>query len=258
MIGASASAGFTVTEPFGGSNTLQCRLNYYLDAAIIAPHEPVKNLAHALFFLQPEAAGQMQVNQAIRTHPTLVVAVDFLFWFSYGRGTNDADRAQRFDNGLKLLEAIPCPLVVGDIPDASFATNTGILSPVQVPSAAALQSANARLKSWASARPQVVIVPLHDFMHTAMANASLTVHGETLSAGKTRAILQPDMLHPNPRGAAMLALGILDALVARKPEFSAEAVRWNIAEVLRLGSQSALASTQTSTNSYSGPMLPAK
>src|ERR1017187_3398512 len=91
MIGASASAGVTLAEPFGGTNTLKCRLNYYLDAAITAPHEPVTNLAHAMFFLQPEVAGQMQIDRAVKMQPTLVVAADFLFWFSYGRGTNDAE-----------------------------------------------------------------------------------------------------------------------------------------------------------------------
>ena len=73
-------------------------------------------------------------------HP-LVVGVDFLFWFCYGEGSTDAGRAQRFETGLKLLEQIPCPLVVGDIPDASSATNTGILSIAQVPSGEFLPAA---------------------------------------------------------------------------------------------------------------------
>lgn len=239
MIGASASAGFVLSEPFGGTNTAKCRLNYYLDAALKVPHEPVKNLASALSFLMPESAGRMQVEQAIQARPTLVVGVDFLFWFCYGQGTNDAERLQRFDAGLKLLEAIKGPLVLGTIPDASFATNSGIISPAQVPSTAALAAANVRLKTWAAARSQVVLVPLSEFMSAAMANRPLSVHGQTLPAGKTRAILQNDLLHPAPRGAAWLALGILDAAVKR-PGFSPADVRWNAEEVFQLGSQSAL------------------
>jgi len=240
MIGASASAGFVFSEPFGGTNTSKCRLNHYLDAALNVSHEPVRNLANAMFFLFPEQAGRMQIEQAVKARPTLVVGVDFLFWFCYGRGTNDTERLERFENGLKLLEDIKTPLVLGFLPDASFATNSGIISPAQVASATALAAANARLKTWAATRPQVVLVPLSDFMRAAMANQALTVHGQTLPAGKTRAILQNDFLHPAPRGAAWLALGILDAVVTKLPAFRADAVRWNPEEVFQIGTQAAL------------------
>lgn len=245
MIGASASAGFTLSEPFGGTNTAKCRLSYYLDAALIAPHEPVKNFANALFFLMPESAGRIQIEQAVKARPTLVVGLDFLFWQCYGQGTNDAERLSRFDASLKLLESLQCPLVLGEIPDASSATNTGIISVEQVPSPTALARANERLHEWSAKHPQVVIVPLAGFMRAAMANQKLTIHGENLPAGKTRGLLQNDQLHPNSRGAAMLALGILDALVSKQPRFPASDVRWDSAEVLRLGSQSALARSAT-------------
>ncbi len=247
MIGASASAGFVFSEPFGGTNTAKCRMNHYLEAALKAPHEPVKNLANALFFLLPEPAGRMQIEKAVEARPTLVVGVDFLFWFCYGQGTNDAERLARFEGGLKLLESVKCPLVLGTIPDASFATNTGIISPAQVPSAAALTVANARLKSWAAARPHVVLVPLSDFMRAAMANQPLTVHGQILPAGKTRANLQDDLLHPTPRGAAWLALGILDAVVKRLG-FPAADVRWNAEEVFQIGSWAALGQSRLQTS----------
>ena len=164
MIGASASAGFVLSEPFGGTNTAKCKLSHYLDAAIIAPHTPVRNLATSLMFMNPDAFAPMQIEAATNARPTLVIGVDFLFWFCYGDGRNDADRAQRFEQGLKLLEQIPCPLVVGDIPDVSAATNTGIISSEQVPSAAARQAANKRLQAWVAAHPQVTIVPLAEFM----------------------------------------------------------------------------------------------
>jgi hypothetical protein len=60
-----------------------------------------------------------------------------------------------------------------------------------------------------------------------------------MPVGQTRALLQADQLHPTPRGAAVLALEILDGLVARRPEFGAADVRWNSEEVFRLGGQSA-------------------
>lgn len=239
VIGASASAGFVLSEPLGGTNTAKCRLDHYLDAAITAPHAPAKNLATTMMFLNPDAFGPMQIEAATNASPTLVVGVDFLFWFCYGEGSTDAGRAQRFETGLKLLEQIPCPLVVGDIPDASSATNTGILSIAQVPSDAARRAANRRLREWAAAHPRVTVMPLAEFMRATMGNQALALHGQTLPAGKTRALLQGDRLHPNPRGAAVLALGILDALASKQQEFPAADIRWNREEVLRLGWQSA-------------------
>lgn len=236
VIGASASAGFTMSEPFGGTNTDECQLSRYLDAAIKVPHAPVKNLANALLFLNPEAFGPLQVQAATNNHPTLVVGVDFLFWFCYGDGATDAERARRFENGLKLLDAIHCPLVIGDIPDASSATNTGIISIAQVPSEAARHAANRRLRQWAAKHPRVTIVPLAKFMRDTKANRAIKLHDQTVPAGKTRALLQHDQLHPTPQGAAVLALGILDALTTKQPEFSAQAIRWNRKKVFRLGS----------------------
>jgi hypothetical protein len=239
MIGASASAGFVLSEPFGGTNTTKCRLSYYVDAAITAPHAPVKNLASALVFMNPEAFEPLQIVGATNARPTLVIAVDFLFWFCYGEAGSDAERAQRFERGLKLLEQIPCPIVVGDIPDASAATNTGIISDAQVPSETARHAANQRLRQWAAAHPNVVVVPLAEFMRATMANDPVKLHGQTLAAGKTRALVQADELHPTPRGAAVLALGILDALVSRHPEFSPSAVCWDRQLVFQKGYQMA-------------------
>ena len=144
VIGASASGGFVLSEPFGGAETTRCKLNYYLDAAIAAPHAPVKNYGTALLFLSPDAMGAQEITAATNSHPTLVVAADFLFWFCYGNDGTDTERARHFEAGLKLLERIPCPLVVGDIPDASSATNSGIISPSQVSSETARHPANAR------------------------------------------------------------------------------------------------------------------
>jgi len=235
IIGASASGGFILSEPFGGTNTTNCKLNYYFDAAISAPHGPPKNLATALLFLRPEAIAAQEVEAATNSRPTLVIGVDFLFWFCYGEGEADADRAARFEYGLKLLERIPCPLVIGDIPDASTATNSGIISAAQVPSEIARAAANRRLKEWAAKRPQVTIVPLAKFMRDVAANEAVQIRSAALPAGKTRALLQDDRLHPTPRGAAVLVLGILDAFVSAHREISANDVRWDWEGVYRDG-----------------------
>lgn len=234
MVGASATAGFTEAEPFGGPKTLQYRLSRYLDAALLAAHEPAQNLANSMFFLQPEAAGRYQIDQALQARPTFVIGIDFLFWFCYGEDPTEKERLQRFEKGLKLLETVTCPLVLGDIPDASGASND-MLPANQIPSLETMAAANRRLKQWAATRRQVVIVSLSGFMRTAMANQALTVHGHTVPEGKTRDLLQSDRLHPSALGSAVLALAILDAFQSGRPARSVAEVRWNPKEILRLG-----------------------
>src|SRR5206468_5186511 len=96
MVGASASAGFTASEPLGGPTTPLYRLSRYLDAALLVPHEPVRNLANAMFFIKSEDAGRNQIEEALQQQPSLVIGLDFLFWFCYGDGPTDDERLKRF------------------------------------------------------------------------------------------------------------------------------------------------------------------
>lgn len=231
LIGASASAGFVASEPLGGPATLQCRLNRYLDAAIVAPHEPVRNFASSLFFIQPEAEGERQVGVAVDRHPTLVIGVDFLFWFCYGEGQTDQDRLRRFETGLRLCQEFSCPLVLGDLPDASRASEQ-MLSASQIPSRAALRAANQRLHAWAGSRSNVVVVGLSNFMATVVTNRALNLHGHVLAQGTTSRLLQEDGLHPSPPGCAALAVFLLNAVAPLCVE--APKIRWDPDEVFRL------------------------
>lgn len=129
--------------------------------------------------------------------------------------------------------------MVGDVPDVSSATNTGIISAEQVPNATVLATVNARLKKWAAAQPNVAIVPLANFIQKISSNEAITIHGVNFAAGKTRMLMQADHLHPTPQGSAVLALGILDALTAQQKEFSAKDIRWSPREVFQIGYKSA-------------------
>ncbi|MEO8351984.1 MAG: hypothetical protein ABI680_09645, partial [Chthoniobacteraceae bacterium] len=139
-------------------------------------------------------------------------------------------RANRFERGLKLLEAIECPLVIGDIPDASEAKD-GMLSDEEVPDLAEIEAANARLRAWAGERKNVAIFPVAAFMKSANANESISVHQTALKAGSTRALLQDDRLHPTRLGCSALALGLLDALIKLDPRFSSAGVNWDLEAV---------------------------
>jgi hypothetical protein len=234
MVGASVSAGHISSEPFGGPKTARFHLDRYVNAALLAPHKPIKNLASAFFFARPEATGRRQVKRALAARPTLVIAVDFLFWYCYGDGDTDDERLNRLAAGLKLLESFPCPLVVGDIPDVSGAPGK-MLRPAQIPSPKVLSEANHRLRQWAANRPSVIIVPLSRFMQQSLADQGFTVHGQNFPDGKTREFLQADGLHPTPPGCSILALMIWDAFVSAEPSVSASDVRWDFTQVLQMG-----------------------
>lgn len=249
VIGASASSGFVLSEPLGGTNTDKCRLTPYLDAAITTPHDPLKNLSSAMLFLSPETIAAQEVEAATNRHPTLVIGVDFLFWFCYGEGRTDAERAARFEYGLRLLDRVHCPLLVGDIPDASSATNSGILGVAQIPSDRARAAANRRLREWATARPDVTVVPLDAFMSAVKANQAIVGNNISVPAGQTYRLLQADRLHPNCCGAALLSLGILDALVSRHREIPTGDVLWNLNEVRQRGLLEALSGRRSYTAS---------
>lgn len=234
VIGASVSAGFTESEPLGGPQTPNLRLSRYVNAAIAVPHEPVRSFATTLFFLQPEAEARHEIAETLKTKPTLVLGIDFLFWFCYGQAHDEAARLRRFDEGLKLLEPLECPVVLGDIPDASGSLNR-MLSREQIPTPASLAAANRRLKQWAAGRTNAVILPLASFMQKVLANQAVEVHGRLLPEGKTRTLLQADRLHPTPRGAAFLAVALLDSFQATLPKDTDREIHWDIDQVLRSG-----------------------
>ena len=226
LIGASVTHGFTASEPFGGTETARYDLSRYLDAALQFPHGPISNFGNSLFFMQVDSLAEQQIQMALDAKPTLVVGIDFLFWFCYGKGFDEPARLRHLDQGLELLDAIRCPLIIGDIPDVSAAAN-GILSIDEIPTSETLAAANRRLKAWAAKHPAVVVVPLAKFIKTAMADQTLAVHSFILPAGKTRALIQGDKLHPTARGCAVLALAILDSFQASQLGLDESDVRWN-------------------------------
>lgn len=224
MIGASATSGFTNAEPFGGTNTQFLKLDRYVNAAITTPHHPAQNLSSAFFFTNPQKISATQITNALKAEPTLVIGLDFLFWCCYGQGSNDVERLTRFDTGLTHLESFKCPVVVGDLPDASGAVGK-ILSPKQMPASNVLAEANARLASWAAPRTNVFLISLASFMRAAARDEPLEAKHNTFAAGTTRRFLQEDGLHPTTAGCSVLALAILEAVETKHN--IGKAVNWN-------------------------------
>lgn len=232
IIGASASSGFVPTEPFGGPKTPEYRLGNYLAAALVNPNTPMKSFATAAFFFEADKQAKTQIEDALAAKPRAVVGVDFLFWFCYGRVANEDERRARFERGLAYLEQLSCPLVIGDIPDASAAAG-GMLNIKQVPPPESIAAANRRLAEWVSARKNVSLISLSTFMNACMEDRAFAIGPLAFPDGQTRKLLQSDKLHPARHGCAVLALAIMDALTKERGVIAQSDVRWDVEEIFQ-------------------------
>jgi hypothetical protein len=210
LLGASVTAGFTSSEPFGGPSTAQYRLQNFIHAAVKGSHEPITTHANTFLFTNPAKTMEKQIAATIAARPTLVVALDALFWFCYGHGLTSEQRQELLESGLRMLEAIDAPLVLGDIPDASKGVGK-VLGKSQMPEISTIAACNERLREWAAARKTVAVIPISELMLKASADEELQLGGLSWGKGKTAALLQPDLLHPSQRGLAGLAIAALGA-----------------------------------------------
>ncbi len=221
VVGASGSAGFGIEKNLADA----------LDATISAAHEPVRCIANTLFFVDVLGQGPMQIERAREAKPTLLVAVDFLFWFGYGFSNaeekplaSEEERLALLEQGLALLEGFSCPVVVGDFPDCSRSIGK-MLFESQVPEPATLAALNARLAGWAESRRNVVILPLARSVERLFAagnagtatdgSAALEIAGWAYPAGAAELLFQPDQLHPTLEGLALIAHLVARELVLR-------------------------------------------
>ena len=200
VIGASASAGF-------GTST---SMTDALELIVKAEHEPIVHTATGMFFLAPERTAKKQLAETLAADPSIVVALDFLFWFTYG-SFPEAERMAFLEEGLALLEEVECPLVIGTVPDMSAAVGK-MLSRRQVPTPETLAAANARILQWAEDRGSVVIISLPDLLANLKASKPFVIHGELWSPPAGVELLQWDQLHPTVTGLASMACYIAGSI----------------------------------------------
>jgi hypothetical protein len=202
VIGASFAAGFGVGRSFASA----------FEASLAAPPEELVDLGDGAFFLAPVPSGRRQVEAALEAEPSLVLALDFLFWFGYGAldaagGPLEAEseRLTLLEAGLELLVEFRCPLVLGDFPDMSAAVG-GMLMGSQMPAQDTLTALSRRVRAWAAERPKTVVLPLAELVRSLGAKSEVRI-GRHLFPPGTR-LLQADRLHPTLDGllaAAQLA-----------------------------------------------------
>lgn len=224
FVGASASAGFGVRPPLPRDHPR--RLQEVSLARIAAcarlGQGEVTGDATGLFFLNPVGTGRTQVDGVLgaKERPSLVVAADFLFWFTYGAADAQRQPIKAEKQRLAMLEVglaemdrlvqAGVPLVLGDIPDMSPAVGR-MLSKAQMPAVATLDAANARIQEWAASRPRVALLPLSRLIEQLRSGKPFDAGRRSWSEEVDGPLLQRDQLHPTFNGEVALLARIEQA-----------------------------------------------
>jgi hypothetical protein len=235
ILGASASSGFNVVgevEIDGQRHRTPIDLGDVFACVRRDGAAPAIEAASFLFFTNPGPMGATLAGRAAGAEPTLVIAVDYLFWFGYGvvEEPELASRLALLEKGLANLESFKCPIVLGDFPDMSGAIGS-MLSRAQVPGPEALRALNERLSEWIEKRPHVHRFGLAAFMSRISANEPITVARQTWSGEEVGGFLQRDRLHPSLEGLVAIALAASDVVAAIEPQGNEDRFHGDAAQV---------------------------
>lgn len=233
VVGASVSGGYGLAPELKAT----VRLGDVLACVLPADVGEITDLGDTYLFQDPHGRAPALIEKTLRAQPTLVVAVDFLFWFSYLSWRPKGPRASELEDGLALLDRLPGPLVVGDLPNMTPALGgkgpfgVPMLTRHMIPSPAQLETLNARIRVWAAERGDVTVLPMAAMVSAMLAGDEVVLRGNTWAEGAIERLLQEDLLHPNAEGSIALALMILDELVQQSPELESLAIEWDAKKV---------------------------
>lgn len=244
VLGASASHGFRLAAFLGDPASAKQRIARELgripdDAeftarttsiglgALIAelraaPDAVAVDASDQLLFLSPAQAARRQLRSSLDSDAGLVLAVDLMFWFGYGklsaaeREDPAAARLARQREAFELLDAALADerwgakrLVLGDYPDCSDASELMITAAMR-PDAATLARLNEALAQWASRHANVHVFPLGRMLVDMKTGRVAGADGVAITEDEA---MQFDRLHPTRFGMTILLRG-LDAFVA--------------------------------------------
>lgn len=235
VLGASTSAGYGLKQELRA----EVQMADILDCVLLGEREPTLDLADVALFQDPPQRAAASVDQALEAHPSLVVAIDFLFWFGYSSSwVRDEDRDAQLEQGLAILDRLKCPILVGDLPDMSPALagegpfGGPLIQPQMIPAPQQLARLNARIRAWADERERVLVVPMAKLMDDLRGVTGLEVHGNRWEPESLRLLLQRDLLHPRLEGSIGLVLLALDQLASAREGLLPEgAVEWSVPAV---------------------------
>ena len=235
VVGASASDGFGVSvradAPPADSTAkkpipIRMNLSDILRYAATPGRVIMHHYSSGFFFANPGPTGQGEIYRALKIKPTLVLGLDFLFWYVYGTVTAEgkpmatgADRLSNLELGLEQLDRIVnagIPLVIADIADMHDAIGK-MLSENQVPDVQTIGNANTRIMEWVKARPLVKIMPLSQILETLKKGGSIDLAGKSWNPAELGELLQDDQLHPTFAGTVVIAAGLIDLAKSNDP-----------------------------------------
>lgn len=254
VIGASASSGWGVVLRYVDEQdmvtTQTASMRDVIEEVIQVDDATVAGTGSSVFFMNPLPIGKQQINVSQAMQPTLVIALDYLFWYGYGnrdaeghaipRGDQgQAARLALLEQGLENLNTFSCPVVVGDFPDVSDAIGY-MLSASQVPSPATLKVLNERVKAWASDRPNVTVIEMSELLQDMRSDDVFKAGRQQFPKGAKSRFMQRDNLHPTLEGLIILVQETSDHLATGSKEidhtqfdFTLEAVRDRLYESRR-------------------------
>lgn len=214
LLGASVTAGF---GGVGADERGAVRLKDALELFWDRDDARLIDRSEVATFIDPVRQQTPRVQRAERDRPDLVLGVDFMFWFGYGRARSrsealkDLERFEMQEEAFALIERFDCPVILGDYPDMRDA-DARILRPHLVPGEKTLAELNRRLRTWAADRNNVHVVPLSDWVASYKApGMRLEYEGKVLQV-EPYGLLQRDRLHATRLGSAVLALHLVDFL----------------------------------------------
>jgi hypothetical protein len=234
IVGASLSAGF-LDGPFtGGSGEDHTTALQSVVRSWLGDGGTVQGRAELMMFTDPIVLGEKQMKRVHKDGADLLLALDFLFWYGYGRvsGGQGEDetklRLARFELGLLQLADWKGPVLTGDLPDMHGAAER-MLPARAIPSVEALKALNERLAAFAKDRPNVHVLPLRAMVKE-MKEKGVSM---PLAAGAVQVppcgMLQGDGLHPNRIGMAWLCYLLQDHVRAALPKERAAALpKWTV------------------------------
>ncbi len=233
IVGASMSAGFGLdpeANPMMGQES-GLQLAQIVEASIVGPHEPVRNGATMMFFTAPEPTAKRALAEAKAAKPTLLVALDYLFWMGYGPGS-EAKREDRVKSALAMLEPFTCPILLSDLPDFNASLPDPMMLPKEsIPPAEVIVKLNKQIREWAKDRKNVVVVPQGEMLRKLIADEEIKAGGNTFEKGSRARLLQKDGLHTTLDGTCAIWVSAIDAWRAQDPALPADALLLDVVKM---------------------------
>ena len=216
VTGASVTAGFGVTTPpvKGDLGAYTVNVKHVIEGMITSKHEDVAYFGDLLFFKNAKANAAGFVEKIKEYEPTLVVGIDFLFWFGHGSAPKDVDvqayRIEKMQFALELLEQLSVPVIVGNLPDVS-STVEKMLSVNNIPTKETLHILNERIRDWGELNENVTVIDAYALWHKAMQGEEIVLFNHTWPEGSQEKLLQKDMLHTTLEGTVAACLLVAKA-----------------------------------------------